>query len=192
MVGIMGGPTGAKGVSGFGPTGPGFQVTMPPNLLVSGLAGSGPTGPGIGATMPPGLNGTIVSGTFATAVSGMSGIGMTGSSGGPTGPTGAGPSVAAALDAKTALTVDAIVVRGHRIAGFIVPSLGEKVLSFLVTPERLEEAIGDFEQGFRLLATRQGLPHARRWYYVQVIKLAVRLIWPLISHLLKFGEIGGG
>jgi hypothetical protein len=45
----------------------------------------------------------------------------------------------------------------------------------------LEEAIGDFEQGFRLLAARQGLPHAHRWYYWQVIKFAVRSIWPLIK-----------
>jgi len=124
--------------------------------------------------------------------SGVSGIGATGPFGRPTGPTGAGATglmkaADAALKAKAALTVDAVVVRGRRTAGFIVPSLGEKVLSFLVTHERLEEAIGDFEQGFRMLATRQGLPHAHRWYYWQVIKLAVRKIWPLISDLLKLG-----
>jgi hypothetical protein len=75
-------------------------------------------------------------------------------------------------------------------SGIMVPSWGEKVLSFLATPERLEEAIGDFAQGFQLLAARQGLPHARRWYYWQVTVFAVRSIWPLISGLLKL--IGGG
>jgi hypothetical protein len=157
----------------------------------------GPTGPkgsaaGIGVRGgTTGLTGTIVSGIAVlglgpsaltgTIVSGVSGIRPTGPSGGP---TGAGIT---RLTIDTSLSVDTIVLRGDRTAEFFVPSLGEKVLSLLTTPERLEEAIGDFEQGFRLLATRQGLPHAHRWYYWQVIKFAVRSIWPLISELLKLG-----
>jgi hypothetical protein len=154
------------------------SIKVGPTGLKGSAAGIGVTG---GTT---GLTGTIVSGiavsglgpsaSTGTIVSGVSGIG----------PTGAGIT---RLTIDTSLSVDTIVLRGDRTAEFFVPSLGEKVLSFLVTPERLEEKIGDFEQGFRVLATRQGLSHAYRWYYGQLVILAVRLIWSLILDLLKPG-----
>jgi hypothetical protein len=170
MGSIKVGPTGPKGsAAGIG-------------VSVSGLGPSALTG----IIGPSALTGTIVIGPISGVqgigpISGVSGIGPIGPSGGP---TGAGIT---RLTVDTSLSVDTIVLRGDRTAEFFVPSLGEKVLSLLTTPERLEEAIGDFEQGFRLLATRQGLPHAHRWYYWQVIKFAVRSIWPLISELLKLG-----
>jgi len=43
------------------------------------------------------------------------------------------------------------------------PVKAEKLLSFLISPEKLEEAIGDFEDGYRLLLERHGRGHARRW-----------------------------
>jgi hypothetical protein len=195
MGSIKVGPTGPKGsAAGIG-------------VSVSGLGPSALTGT-IG---PSALTGPISGVRTMHAIrrlhwQAVSGIGPIGPSGGP---TGAGIT---RLTVDTSLSVDTIryehasdrlrsvlllperkrqfgqiVLRGDRTAEFFVPSLGEKVLSLLTTPERLEEAIGDFEQGFRLLATRQGLPHAHRWYYWQVIKFAVRSIWPLISELLKLG-----
>src|SRR6202035_1467815 len=123
----------------------------------------GPTGPkgsaaGIGVSVsglgPSALTGTIGPSALTGPISGVrtmhairrlhwqavSGIGPIGPSGGP---TGAGIT---RLTVDTSLSVDTIVLRGDRTAEFFVPSLGEKVLSLLTTPERLEEAIGDFEQ----------------------------------------------
>ena len=186
MGAIKGGPTGPKGsAAGIGVSVSGLGPSALTGTIVFGVSGIGPIS-GVQQGIGP--------------ISGVSSIGPTGPSGGPTGMTGpnggnghtspfngtTGAGITR-LMVDTSLSVDTIVLRGDRTAEFFVPSLGEKVLSLLTTPERLEEAIGDFEQGFRLLATRQGLPHAHRWYYWQVIKFAVRSIWPLISELLKLG-----
>jgi hypothetical protein len=62
-------------------------------------------------------------------------------------------------------------------ASFSAPSPpipAEKLLSYLLSPERLEEVLGDFEERFRFLVHRHGAAHARRWYRWQVGKIAIR------------------
>ena len=54
------------------------------------------------------------------------------------------------------------------------PVDAERILSFLVTPERLEETIGDFAEGFHLMTQLHGVVHARHWYYWQVALVAAR------------------
>ncbi|MGH7054856.1 MAG: permease prefix domain 2-containing transporter [Stellaceae bacterium] len=53
------------------------------------------------------------------------------------------------------------------------PPTAERLLSFLLPPERLEEAIGDFEEGYRLMLRRHGKGHASRWYYWQIFKIVL-------------------
>jgi hypothetical protein len=55
-----------------------------------------------------------------------------------------------------------------------LPKAAERLLSCLLTPDRLEEAIGDFEDGFALMVSRHGIGHARRWYWWQIIAVALR------------------
>ncbi len=63
------------------------------------------------------------------------------------------------------------------------PRTAEKFLSFLISPDRLEEAIGDFEEGYRLMLKRHDIVHARRWYWEQVLKEALsgafRFAWKI-------------
>jgi hypothetical protein len=54
-----------------------------------------------------------------------------------------------------------------------VPPSAEKFLSLVVSPKRLEEALGDLEQGFHRLNQRHGRPHAVRWYYWHVAGIAL-------------------
>jgi hypothetical protein len=53
------------------------------------------------------------------------------------------------------------------------PPRAEKVLSFLLPPDKLEEVIGDFEDGYRLLFERHGRGHAQGWYCWQVFMVAI-------------------
>jgi hypothetical protein len=65
------------------------------------------------------------------------------------------------------------------------PIGAEKLLSLLVTPNRLEEAIGDFDDGYHREVKRHGIYHAKRWYYWQVFMLVVRGIFDAASSAAK-------
>jgi hypothetical protein len=43
-----------------------------------------------------------------------------------------------------------------------------------MSPDHLEERIGDFEEGFALMVKRHDLGHARRWFLWQVFMIAAR------------------
>jgi hypothetical protein len=66
-----------------------------------------------------------------------------------------------------------------------VPQAAERLLSYLLSPDRLEEAIGDFEGGYKLMFERHGIAHARRWYWRQVFKVAVMAVFDLVSTTLR-------
>jgi len=66
-----------------------------------------------------------------------------------------------------------------------VPQAAEKLLSYLLSPDRLEEAIGDFEDGYKLMLNRHGIAHARRWYWWQVFKIAVTAVFDLVSKTVR-------
>lgn len=73
-----------------------------------------------------------------------------------------------------------------------VPSSAEKLLSLLYSPERLPEKLGDFEEGFHLLATRHGFRHARRWYRWQVALAAAHQVGAGIRWLAEtLGKVWG-
>jgi hypothetical protein len=69
------------------------------------------------------------------------------------------------------------------------PDNAERVLSYLLRPDRLQEALGDFDEGFALMLDRHGVGYARRWYWVQVTKLAAR---GLFDAACKAAKIWGG
>ncbi len=48
------------------------------------------------------------------------------------------------------------------------PALAERVLACLLPPWRLEEALGDAQEAYELMAERQGVRFARFWYRWQV------------------------
>jgi hypothetical protein len=50
----------------------------------------------------------------------------------------------------------------------------ERLLSLFTPPERLDETLGDFEEKFRYLAKRHSVRHAHRWYWWQIIAVALR------------------
>jgi hypothetical protein len=64
-----------------------------------------------------------------------------------------------------------------------VPPAGEKMLSLIVSPHRLEEALGDLEHGFHRLYQRHGRPHAVRWYYWHLAGIAVGGV---LKHLFRW------
>ncbi len=73
----------------------------------------------------------------------------------------------------------------RRMARPDVPRLGEQLLSFLVAPERLEERLGDMEQGFRVMLERHGPGHAKRWYWAQVVGIAAAGAARLVVRVAK-------
>jgi hypothetical protein len=54
------------------------------------------------------------------------------------------------------------------------PPAAEKILSLLISPDRLEEVVGDFEQGYRFLLKRHGRGYARLWYWGQVFMVGAQ------------------
>jgi hypothetical protein len=72
------------------------------------------------------------------------------------------------------LPLDAIVIPAQPpVLARSQPPAAEKLLTLLLSPDRLEEVLGDYEEKFQFLADRHGLAHARRWYWVQVVKIAI-------------------
>jgi len=71
--------------------------------------------------------------------------------------------------------VSADLIREPDAATMLKPPLAaERLLSFLIAPDKLEERLGDFEEGFGFLIKHDGLGHARRWYWWQIIRAALR------------------
>jgi hypothetical protein len=70
-----------------------------------------------------------------------------------------------------------------------VPAQAENLLCHLVSPDRLHEVLGDFEEGYRLVFARHGVACARRWYRWQVFMVAVR---GLIDAACKAAKVWSG
>jgi hypothetical protein len=69
------------------------------------------------------------------------------------------------------LLVDAVFKvphHGRQIAQ--VPALGETILSYVCSPERVHSILGDLEEIFRKREQRAGVRAARRWYWWQVVR----------------------
>src|ERR1044071_1822316 len=60
-----------------------------------------------------------------------------------------------------------IIGLGASFSAHSPPISAEKLLSYLLSPDRLEEVLGDFEQHFLFLVNRpgHGISNARRWYW---------------------------
>lgn len=65
------------------------------------------------------------------------------------------------------------------------PQAAEKMLSLLVSPKRLEEALGDFAEQFHREVERHGLAHARRWYWWQALMVGAHGIFDLACRAAK-------
>ena len=65
------------------------------------------------------------------------------------------------------------------------PASAEMLLSCILTPARLEETLGDFEEGYRLMLDRHNIGHARRWYWCQVVKIVVLGLFDLAGRVAK-------
>jgi hypothetical protein len=66
-----------------------------------------------------------------------------------------------------------------------MPQVAERLLSYLLSPDRLEEAIGDFEDGYNLIFERHGAAQARRWYWLQVLKIGLSHVFNLVSKIVR-------
>jgi hypothetical protein len=77
-------------------------------------------------------------------------------------------------------------------AVFMPPAGAAKLLALMLTPDRLEEVLGDFDESYGLLAERHGVRFARNWYRWQVMMLAVRGAGKLTWRAAKawFGDFG--
>jgi hypothetical protein len=86
------------------------------------------------------------------------------------------------LAAEVARRAQTTSVKLHDLKGEVPsvsalpPSWGETLLAFLVSTDRLEEALGDLEQTFATLCSRRGKAHAKRVYYWHVVGIAVRSV----------------
>lgn len=69
------------------------------------------------------------------------------------------------------------------------PIAAERLLSLIVSPDRLEEKLGDFEERFGFMTKRHGVGHARCWYWWQVSAIIVR---GGLKAALQAAKIGGG
>lgn len=69
-----------------------------------------------------------------------------------------------------------------------VPPQADRILTLLVPTDRLEEVLGDFEEGFQLVTDRHGEEWARTWYKIQVARYAVGRA---ISFLARLGDAVG-
>lgn len=69
------------------------------------------------------------------------------------------------------------------------PAKAARLLSYLLSPDRLQEALGDFDEGYALMLERHDIGHACRWYWIQVIKL---IVWGLFGAACKVAKIWGG
>lgn len=67
----------------------------------------------------------------------------------------------------------------------IPPVAAEQIVSVLIPANRLEEALGDLDEGFALMLKRHGLVHARRWYWCQVIKVVGRGLFDVACKAAK-------
>ncbi len=56
-----------------------------------------------------------------------------------------------------------------------VPLRAEELLSWICSPDEMEEVLGDFEERFIWVRERRGLPAAQRWYWAQVVKYAAKI-----------------
>jgi hypothetical protein len=72
------------------------------------------------------------------------------------------------------------------------PAGAEKLLALMLTPDRLEEVLGDFEEDYHLLAGRHGARFARNWYLWQVAMIAVRAVGKVSWRAIRewFGGFG--
>jgi hypothetical protein len=66
-----------------------------------------------------------------------------------------------------------------------MPQAAERLLFYLLSADRLEEAIGDFEDGYKLMFERHGATQARRWYWWQVFKVALIAVFNLVSKIVR-------
>ncbi len=65
-----------------------------------------------------------------------------------------------------------VVAAGARLVeDQTLPTRAERILSYLLPPDRLHEALGDFEEGYHLMSARHGQAYAKRWYWFQVLKV---------------------
>jgi hypothetical protein len=66
-----------------------------------------------------------------------------------------------------------------------MPQVAERLLSYLLSPDRLEEAIGDVEDGYNLIFERHGAAQARPWYWLQVLKIGLSHVFNLVSKIVR-------
>jgi hypothetical protein len=69
-----------------------------------------------------------------------------------------------------------------------VPRLAETILTYLYSPEKLEGMLGDLEEGFRRITTRQGLNAARWWYRWQTARSVVASVGNFLLRVASIVE----
>lgn len=74
------------------------------------------------------------------------------------------------LDVDLVVYMDDLVLKVPAQATVTPPFLGERILRYLCTPAELEGVIGDLEETFRKIVTKDGRGAAQRWYWWQVAR----------------------
>lgn len=74
------------------------------------------------------------------------------------------------LDVDVVVYMDDLVLKIPAEVTVPPPVLGERVLRYLCTPAELEGVIGDLEETFRKIVTKDGRGAAQRWYWWQVAR----------------------
>jgi hypothetical protein len=70
-----------------------------------------------------------------------------------------------------------------------IPTLAERLLSLVCTPDRLEVVLGDMEEGFAKLAARHGEKFARRWYWWQTARTMVAFGFQGLANVVAAREL---
>jgi hypothetical protein len=65
------------------------------------------------------------------------------------------------------------------------PVLAERVLACLIPPQRIEEALGDAEQGYHVMVVCHGVRFARFWYSWQIATIVARGAFNGVGRVIK-------
>jgi hypothetical protein len=72
------------------------------------------------------------------------------------------------------------------------PRLGEFVLFFLYSPDKVEGVLGDFNERFVAMSSRFGRPLAITWYWWQITRSASAFVLGTLGSVLSFARFVGG
>lgn len=74
-------------------------------------------------------------------------------------------------------------------AAIRAPRIGWWILALTCSPEQFEVAVGDLEEDYVTFAISRGLPAARWWFWIQIIKSAAKFAVRAVEKCIPFSDL---